>query len=79
LSTAPPEGSALNALGGPIRRVAIVGNRARVTVGSEPQVVAEVTEGSVRRMGLGAGVYVVASWKATGTRLVRRAAATFDR
>jgi molybdenum ABC transporter ATP-binding protein len=74
LSAAPPEGSALNVLTGPIRRIAVLGNRARVTVGSSPPVVAEVTEGSVRRLGLRPGVSVVATWKATGTRLVPRSA-----
>lgn len=73
LSAAAPEGSALNALAGPIRRIAVLGNRARVTVGSSPPVVAEVTEGSVKRLGLRPGVPIVATWKATGTRLVPRA------
>src|SRR5207249_2909395 len=44
VSTAAPEGSALNALSGPVRRVAVIGNRARVTVASVPPIVAEVTE-----------------------------------
>ncbi len=74
LSSVAPEGSALNALAGPIRRIAVLGNRARVTVGSSPPVVAEVTEGSVRRLGLRPGVSIVATWKATGTRLVPRSA-----
>jgi molybdate transport system ATP-binding protein len=72
LSLIRPEGSALNALAGPVRRVVSMGNRARVTVGSTPSVVAEVTEGSVRRLGLAPGAHVVATWKATGTRLVPR-------
>jgi molybdate transport system ATP-binding protein len=72
VSAAAPEGSALNALAGPVRRVAVVGNRARVTVDSLPPVVAEITEGSARRLGLAPGVPVVATWKATGTRLVPR-------
>ncbi len=72
LSLARPEGSALNALAGAVRRVAGVGNRVRVTVGSDPPVVAEVTDESVHRMGLAPGVRVVATWKATGTRLVPR-------
>ena len=70
LSTERPDGSALNTLAGPIRRVAVVGNRVRVTVGSRPPVVAEITEESAARLGLGPGVPVVATWKATGTRLV---------
>ncbi len=72
LSASRPEGSALNALAGDVRRVTGVGNRVRVTVGSDPPVVAEVTDESVRRMRLAPGVRVVATWKATGTRLVPR-------
>ena len=37
-------------------------------MGSEPVVVAELTEESAHRMGLAIGTPVVASWKATGTR-----------
>jgi ABC-type sulfate/molybdate transport systems ATPase subunit len=70
ISMNAPDGSALNTLVGPIRRLAAVGNRVRVTVGSRPPVVAEITEESAARLGLGPGVSVVATWKATGTRLV---------
>jgi molybdate transport system ATP-binding protein len=66
-----PGGSALNAVSGAVRRIALVGNRARVAVDSRPPVVAEVTEESVRHLNLGLGAVVVASWKATSTRLVR--------
>jgi len=72
LSTHPAEGSALNRLTGPVRRVAGVGNRVRITVGSHPSVVAELTDESLHRLGIAPGVVVVASWKATGTRLVPR-------
>ncbi len=71
LSTTMPEGSAMNSVRGPVRRVAGVGNRVRVTVGSDPAVVAEITDESVHRLGLRPGIEVVATWKATGTRLVR--------
>jgi ABC-type molybdate transport system ATPase subunit len=70
LSTAAPEGSALNAVWGSVRRVSPVGNRARVSLDAVPPVVAEVTEESVRHLGLTPGMRVVASWKATATRLV---------
>jgi molybdate transport system ATP-binding protein len=70
ISKDAPDGSALNTLIGPVRRLAAVGNRVRVTVGSRPAVVAEITEESAARLGLGPGVPVVATWKATGTRLV---------
>jgi molybdopterin-binding protein len=72
LSIVVPEGSARNALAGPVRRVSGVGNRLRVTVGSEPSVVAEVTDESIRRLEIESGVPVIATWKATGTRLVPR-------
>jgi ABC-type sulfate/molybdate transport systems ATPase subunit len=71
LSAHVPEGSALNAIAGVIRRVSLVGNRARISVDSNPSIVAEVTEQSVRRLHLVPGTLVVASWKATATRLVR--------
>ena len=70
LSASAPDGSALNSVRGAVRRISVVGNRARVSLESKPSIVAEVTEASVRRMGLGAGTPVVASWKATATRLV---------
>jgi molybdate transport system ATP-binding protein len=72
LSPGRPYGSARNVLAGPISRVAGVGNRVRVTVASHPPVVAEVTDQSVHQLGLAPGISVVASWKATGTRLVPR-------
>jgi molybdate transport system ATP-binding protein len=73
LSLRRPDGSALNSLTGPIGRVTGLGNRVRVTVASDPPIVAEVTEGSARRLGLAPGVRVVATWKATATRLVPKA------
>jgi len=73
LSLRRPEGSALNSMTGPIGRVTELGNRVRVTVASDPPIVAEVTEGSARRLGLAPGVRVVATWKATATRLVPKA------
>ncbi len=59
--------SAMNVIEGEIRSVVHVGNRARVRIGP---VTAEVTEASVERLGLIPGSNVVASFKATGTRLV---------
>jgi molybdate transport system ATP-binding protein len=72
LSMQAPEGSALNRLAGPVRRISGVGNRVRITVGSTPAVVAELTDESLHRLGISPGVTVVDSWKATGTRLVPR-------
>jgi molybdate transport system ATP-binding protein len=70
LASTRPEGSALNALDGPVTRVVTVGNRVRVTIGSRPPVVAEITEDSANRLAAAPGVRLVATWKATGTRLV---------
>lgn len=66
----PPEGSARNLLRGPVESVDRVGDRARVRVASAPPVVAEVTLGSARRLGLREGVPVWASFKAVEVRLV---------
>jgi molybdate transport system ATP-binding protein len=73
LASHAPDGSALNFVAGTVRRVAPMGNRARVTLDGRPSVVAEITEESSRILGLGPGTPAVASWKATATRLVRRA------
>jgi molybdate transport system ATP-binding protein len=59
--------SAMNVIEGEIRSVVHVGNRARVRIGP---VTAEVTEASVEKLSLTPGSRVVASFKATGTRLV---------
>ena len=59
--------SVMNVIEGEIRSVVHVGNRARVRIGP---LTAEVTGASVERLGLAPGARVVASFKATGTRLV---------
>ncbi len=59
--------SALNRIPARVDRVVVVGNRARVTLGS---VVAEVTPESVERLAIRPGLEVVAVWKATATRVV---------
>jgi molybdate transport system ATP-binding protein len=64
LSLDPPAGSARNVLQGRIGSVAIEGDRARVRIASSPSLVAEVTLGSVERLGLREGVVVWASFKA---------------
>ena len=65
LYTEPPEGgSARNSFRGPIASIAVEGERARVRLESSPRLVAEVTLGSVRRMGLREGDVVWASFKA---------------
>ena len=52
---------------GPIRSIAELGNRVRVTIGP---VSAEITADSLRRLGLELGQTAYASFKATGTRVV---------
>jgi len=59
--------SALNVIEGEIRSIVQVGSRMRVRIGP---VTAEVTETSLERLGLAVGGRAVASFKATGTRLV---------
>jgi molybdate transport system ATP-binding protein len=67
LAREAPADSAQNHVRGRIASVFPVGNRVRVRVGP---LTAEVTAGSVERLGLRRGDAVVASFKATGTRLV---------
>jgi molybdate transport system ATP-binding protein len=60
----PGPGSARNVLHGPVVGIAVEGERARVRLGSRPSVVAEVTLGSVTRLGLREGNEAWASFKA---------------
>jgi len=62
-----PADSALNHVTAPITALVPAGNRVRVRVGP---VTAEVTAASAERLGLRLGEVVVASFKATATRLV---------
>jgi molybdate transport system ATP-binding protein len=62
-----PQDSALNHIGAEIASIARVGNRARVRVGS---VTAELTAASAERLELETGLPVVATFKATATRLL---------
>ncbi len=68
----PAHGSALNRLDAKVVSVTEVGNRARVGLLAGQPLAAEVTGESVSRLGLAPGTRVVASWKATATRLVAR-------
>jgi ABC-type sulfate/molybdate transport systems ATPase subunit len=67
LSTHAPDDSAMNLIHAPIRRIAELGNRVRVSIGP---VSAEITADSLRRLGLEVGQPAYASFKATGTRVV---------
>jgi molybdate transport system ATP-binding protein len=70
LHTVEPEGSARNAVRGRIAEIAIEGERARVRLSGDPPVVAEITLGSVSRLGLHEGDPVWASFKAVEVILV---------
>jgi molybdate transport system ATP-binding protein len=65
-----PEGSARNVVRGSVTSVSIEADRARVRVASSPPVVADVTPGSVTRLGLTEGVEVWASFKAVKVSVV---------
>ena len=62
-----PADSALNHLRGEVGSVFEIGNRVRVRIGP---LTAEVTAASAAKLGLAAGGVAVATFKATGTRLV---------
>ena len=66
-ASAAADESTLNHIRAPIASLVPVGGRVRVRVGP---LVAEVTSGSAERLGLERGAVVVASFKATATRLV---------
>jgi molybdate transport system ATP-binding protein len=67
LAGSTPHDSALNHVEGRIESLVPIGNRARVRVGP---LVAEITTASLERLGCREGDPLVASFKATGTRLV---------
>jgi molybdate transport system ATP-binding protein len=69
LSRERPEGSAQNVFVGPVLELVPeppAGERVRVVLGTDPPLVAEVTEASVAALGLEEGVTVHAAFKATG-------------
>jgi ABC-type sulfate/molybdate transport systems ATPase subunit len=68
LAREAPLDSALNHVRAPIASLTAVGSRVRVRVGP---LVAEVTNASIERLGLREGDVVVATFKATATRLVQ--------
>jgi molybdate transport system ATP-binding protein len=67
LSRLAPEDSAQNQIAGTVASLVPVGNRVRVRVGP---ITAEITVDSSERLGLRVGEHLVASFKATGTRLL---------
>jgi molybdopterin-binding protein len=68
LARALPSDSAQNHVQAEVTSVVPVANRVRVTLGP---VTAEVTAESAARLGVREGDLLVASWKATATRLVQ--------
>jgi molybdate transport system ATP-binding protein len=70
LSPEPPTGSARNVFQGAVTSVAVESDRARVRIASAPPLVAEVTLGSIERLGLREGVRVWASFKAVEVQVV---------
>lgn len=67
-----PDSSAVNHLAVRIATVTEVGNRARIGLVAPQPLAAEVTGDSVRRLGLAPGREIVATFKATATRLIER-------
>ena len=63
-------GSPVNRLPATVESVTVVGSRARVGLVAGQPLAAEITTASAERLSLAPGVRVVASWKATATRLV---------
>jgi molybdate transport system ATP-binding protein len=68
---AAASGSPLNRLPARVESVTVVGSRARIGLMAGQPLAAEVTAESAERLGLEPGSAVVATWKATATRLVR--------
>jgi molybdate transport system ATP-binding protein len=65
-----PEGSPRNVVQGVVEEVAILGDRARVRLAGAPALVAEVTTGSVDRLGIVVGGQLWASFKAVEVHLM---------
>ncbi len=71
LSLEPPVGSARNVLRGRVTSIAVEGGHARVRLATAPPLVAEVTLGSVERLGLRDGALVWASFKAVEVQVLQ--------
>lgn len=69
LHTREPQGSARNVFHGRIAEIADDGERARLRIDTRPRLTAEVTSGSVARLGLRTGDEVWASFKAVEVSL----------
>jgi molybdate transport system ATP-binding protein len=70
LAAIAPAGSTNNHLPARVESVTTIGNRARVGLHASQPLTAEITAASAERLHLHPGSRVVATWKATATRLV---------
>jgi molybdate transport system ATP-binding protein len=70
LHTEEPHGSPRNVFRGAVEEVATVGGRARIRLRTSPPLVAELTTGSVERLGIVPGRDIWASCKAVEIRLM---------
>ena len=70
LSEHAPEGSTVNHLEARIESITTIGNRVRIGLHASQPLIAEITGASALRLRLEPGAQIVASWKATATRLV---------
>src|SRR4051794_13340617 len=71
LAATAPAGSTNNHVPARVESVTTIGNRARVGLHASQPLAAEITAASAERLHLHAGSLVVATWKATATRLVQ--------
>jgi len=65
-----PEGSPRNVFPGSVEEIAILGDRGRVRLHTTPPLVAEVTIGSIERLGLAPGDRIWATFKAVEVQLM---------
>jgi len=65
-----PEGSARNVLRGRVEAIDLEGERARVRLSSAPPIVAEITLGSLERLGIAEGIPLWASFKAVEVEIL---------
>lgn len=71
-ASATDGGSSRNRLVAQVATVTVIGNRVRVGLALPQPLVAEITRPALERLALAPGARVVASWKASATRLVPR-------
>jgi len=69
---ADPRDSAQNRLPARVQSITTLGNRVRVGLDAGQPLVAEITQSAADQLGLRVGASVIASWKATATRVTAR-------